>query len=66
MRNKLFERAWPLRLVAPLSAQAQLEEHVLFGGRKWGGKLGDGNPLFISIADVRCSSQLEIPVNLMR
>ena len=29
-RNKLFERVWPLRLVAPLSSQARVK--LSFGG----------------------------------
>ena len=34
-RNKLFERAWPLRLVAPLSAQALLKSMCCFGAKTW-------------------------------
>ena len=34
-RNKLFERTWPLRLVTPLSTQAQLKSMCVFGAKTW-------------------------------
>ena len=61
-RNKLFERAWPLRLVAPLSVQALVKPALQFWREKMEGKWCD----LKNKAYARCSSQLEFPVDLTR
>ena len=60
-RNKL--RTQPLSLVAPLSAQAQLK---FLEGKSRGKMSLWKSPKLISIADIRCSSQLELPVDLTK
>ena len=61
--NKLFERAWPLRLVALLSAQALLKSTLLFRREKVEGKNGGKSGVMLKIkpmqdAAVNWSSKL--------
>ena len=57
-RNKLFERAWPLRLVPPLSAQAQLRMCFLEGKVSFCGIFQNAKNRVYA----RCSCQLKSTV----